>query len=233
MRIVGRHLGAVIIIGIEQIVFAHPKTASRHVRAVRSARYPIGKPRCSCHVKNVVVKMAAFGPAMPIREKQEVYRVLWPDVNCIVVNQAIFYGTGNVDAPRAVVLADVVAHHRAGVTGAFFGVVSTFVADQEKTTIVVVAVVVLDDRVPAIPIGIEAFAVTLSFRSIGLVVLNHRVVGAPSPDGDVVSLGALIGVGDHVALDQGAVRCNDHDSIAANVVKLIPANNNALTGKPF
>src|SRR6267143_4316464 len=188
MRIIGRSPHAVIEIRIKNIFLAGPKSRRRSVSAVRSARNSKRKLGRSRHIKNVVVKMAAFRPPVPIRKKQEVYRAPWLDVNCVVVDQAIFYGTGNVDAARAVILADVVAHDRAGVAGAFFGVVAAFVADQEKAAVVVVTVIILDDGIPAIPVGIEAFAVPLSFGSIGFVVLNHGVVGAPSPDRHIVSI---------------------------------------------
>src|SRR6267378_3561344 len=148
----------------------------------------------SHNIENVVVNIRPFGPPVPIRKKQQVHCVFGANVNRIVVNQTVLDGAGEVDAPRAVILADVVAHDCAGVTRAFFGVVTAFVADQKKTTVIVVTVIVLDDGIPAIPVGIESFAVALPFCPVGLVILDHRVVGAPSPNRDVVSLGPLIGM---------------------------------------
>ena len=147
--------------------------------------------------------------------------MMWPDVNSVVVNQAFFHGTGDIDAARAVILADVVAHYRARVTGAFCRLMPAFVANQEKTTVVVVAVIVLDEGIAAIPVGIKALPVALSFRSVGLVVLNHRIVGAPGPDGYVVSIRPLIGMPDNVAFDDGAVCRNHHDAIAADVMQVV------------
>src|SRR6267378_4282438 len=233
MRIIGRSFHAVIEIRIKNIFPAGPKSRCRSVSAVRSARNSRRKLGGSRHIKNIVVETAAFRPPVPIRKKQEVYRVPWPDINCVVVDQAIFYGTSNVDTARAVILADVVAHDRAGVAGAFFGVVATFVADQEEAAVVIVTVIILNDGIPAIPVGIEAFTVPLSFRSIRLVVLNHRVVGAPRPNRDVVSLGPLIRMGDNVVFDHSAIRRNNHDSVAANVVKLISTHNDTHARIPF
>src|SRR5882762_9744128 len=233
MRIIGRSFHAVIEIRIKNIFLAGPKSRRRSVSAVRSARNSKRKLGGSRHIKNVVVKMAAFSPPVPIRKKQEVYRVPCPDVNCVVVDQAVFYGTSNVDTARAVILADVVAHDRACVAGAFFRVVATFVADQEKAAVVVVTVIILDDGIPAVPVGVEAFTVPLSFGSISFVVLNQRIVRAPGPDRHIVSIRPLLRMADHVVFDQSAVRCHHHDPIAADVVELVSANNDAQTGKPF
>src|SRR6266850_6650857 len=114
------------------------------------------------------------------------------NVNRIVVNQTVLDGPGKIDAPRAVILADVVAHNRSRVPGALFGAVAAFIADQQESAVVVVAIIVLDDRIPAVPVGIESFAVPLSFCSVSLVVLNHRIVGAPGPDRHIVSIRPLI-----------------------------------------
>src|SRR5256885_4067604 len=151
--------------------------------------------------------------------------MIWPNVNSVVVNQAFFHGAGNIDAARAVILADVVAHYRSCVSGAFCSVMPGCVANQEKTTVVVVAVIVLGDGIAAIPVGIKALSVALSFRSVSFVELNHRIVGAPGPDGYVVSIRPLIGMPDNVAFDDGAVCRNHHDAIAADVVQLIPPHN--------
>src|SRR5437667_11651636 len=102
--------------------------------------------------------------------------MMWPDVNSVVVNQAFFHGTGDIDAAPAVILADVVAHYRTRVTGAFFRLMTAFVANQEKTTVVVVAVIVLDDDIAASPVGIKALPVDVSFRSLSHVVVTLRML---------------------------------------------------------
>jgi len=63
------------------------------------------------------------------------------NVNRIVVNQTVLDGPGKIDAPRAVILADVVAHNRPGVPGALFGAVAAFIADQQESAVVVVAII--------------------------------------------------------------------------------------------
>ena len=77
-----------------------------------------------------------------------------------------------------IVLADVVARDGAYIPD-IFGAGIAGVADEKKSAVVVVAVVVLDERVAAVPIGVEAFAVVLAARSISLVELDDGVVGAP------------------------------------------------------
>src|SRR5580704_15570922 len=100
-----------------------------------------------------------------------------------------------------IVLANVVANDGADISHAVFGVLRTVVADQQKSAFIVVAVVVLDDRVAAVPVGIKPFGIMLAFGSIHFVVLDEGVVRAPWPDADVVILRALARVTNHVVLN--------------------------------
>src|ERR1700737_2015880 len=203
------------------------------VGAVRAPQSGMGKSRSSRHIKYVVVEVGAFGPAVPIRKKYEIHASPWPDVNCIVVNQGIGYRPGNVDAACAIILTDVIAHDGSGIPHALLAAVTAFVADQEKPTVVVVTVVVLDNGIPAVPVRIVAFTVALPFCSVSFVMLNHCIVRAPSPDGHVVSLGTLIGVTHYVVFHHRTVRCHNHNPVSTYVVQVISANDNAQARKPF
>src|SRR6516164_6593092 len=96
-----------------------------------------------------------------------------------------------------IVLADVIANNGADVPSAVFCLLRTLIADQQKTTFVIVAVVVLNDGVTAVPVGIEAHSVVQPFHSINFIELDDGVVGTPRPDAVIVGFRPLIGFGDN------------------------------------
>src|ERR1700690_2132593 len=95
------------------------------------------------------------------------------------------------------------------------------------------AVVVLDNRVSRIPIRIESFTIALALGAIGFVVLNHSIVRAPGPDGDVVAFRSLIGVTHDVVFDERSVGGDHDDSVAADVRENIPTNDDSEAGIPL
>ena len=86
-------------------------------------------------------------------------------IDRVVVNGRVAHRTGHIDAPRVIVLADVVAHNRAHVSCVLFGIKAAFVAVQEEAAVIIVAIVVLDEGVARVPVGIETFAVATVFTS--------------------------------------------------------------------
>src|SRR5690349_11004389 len=146
----------------------------------------MGKSRRAGSVKDVVIEIGVFGPAVPVCKKKQVYRAIRAGVDGVVVNERVFDGTGYGDAARSVIPADVITDNRCRVAGALGGVVSAFITNEKESAIVVVRIVVLNHRAAAVPVGVETFAITLAFGAIRFVALNHCVVGAPGPDGDVV-----------------------------------------------
>jgi len=78
-------------------------------------------------------------------------------IDRVVVNGRVAHRTGHIDAPRVIVLADVVAHNRAHVSCVLFGIKAAFVAVQEEAAVIIVAIVVLDEGVARVPVGIETF----------------------------------------------------------------------------
>src|SRR5208283_5939709 len=150
---------------------------------------------------------------------QQVHVVIRPNENRVVVNQSVLHRSGKIDAAGAVVFADIVTGDGADVPRAGLGLLSAVVANQQKAAVVVVAIVVLNDGVLAVPIGIEPFSVALALGAIGFVILNQRVVSTPGPDGHVVAFGSLIGTPDDVVFHYRAVRRHHHNPVAADVVE--------------
>src|SRR5262245_34172636 len=132
-----------------------------------------------------------------------------------------------------IILTDVVADDRSDVPDIAGGSVAAFIADQQKTTFVVVAVVVLDDCVLAVPIRVKPLAVPLALCQVGFVVLNDGIIGAPGPDGDVVAFRPLVGPAHHIVLHQRAIGGDHDNAISADVVQPVVANDHSQTRMPF
>ena len=94
-------------------------------------------------------------------------------------------------------------------------------------------VVVLNNCIPAVPVGIKALCVALPVSAVDFVELHDRVVGAPRPDADVVALRALIGAADDVVFDERAIGRDIHNAIAANVIQHVVANHDPKAGIPL
>src|SRR5215472_4887922 len=116
----------------------------------------MGELRWAEAVKDVVVEVRLVRPAIPIRKKHHVCAAIRAGIDRVVVNERVFDRTCDRYAASAVVLADVVADDGPGVAGALGGWVSAFVANEKESAVVVMAVVVLNYRVAAVPIGVEA-----------------------------------------------------------------------------
>ena len=155
------------------------------------------------------------------------------DINSVVIDRGVFHRSRDIDAAGAVILTDVVADDGSGVAGALGGIMSAFIANEKETAVVIVAVVVLDRRVSAVPIGVEAFSVALAFGAVRFVVLNQSVVRAPGPDRDVVPFRALVGVPYHVVFHHCTVRGYHDDAVPADVVQGIAAHHHAQARIPL
>jgi len=172
------------------IEYGTPTTAKAgrgDVGAIWASRNAMRKFCRARHIENIVVQIRAIGPALSIRLQKQTHGFAPSHVKRVVVHSCIANRTRQIDAPMVIILADVVADDGAHIANAFRGVVPAFVANQQEPAVVVVAIVVLDNSITAIPIGIEALAVSLSTRAISFVVLNDSIVRTPRPDSDVVS----------------------------------------------
>src|SRR5262249_5897359 len=132
-----------------------------------------------------------------------------------------------------IVLADVVANDCSDIASAVLGSLRTFVTDQQKPAFIVVAIVVLNDRVAAIPVGIKAFSVVLTASSIDFVVLDDGVVPAPRPNTNVIVLRTLTGISNDVVFDQSTLGRDVHNAVSTNVVKRVVADDYAQAGIPL
>src|SRR5207237_9772242 len=104
---------------------------------------------------------------------------------------------------------------------------------QQEPPVIVVAVVVLNHRVAAVPVGVKALSVPLTFGSVSFVVLDDGIVRAPRPDRNVVVLRTLAGMANDIVFDQCAVGRRNHNPIRTNVVQLIAPDDHAQAGMPF
>src|SRR4030081_3569834 len=173
---------------IEDVVLTFSKPRSSKVSAITSSGNSVRELSRAVDIKKIVVELRPTRPALPIGLQYKIYFLAFSHINSIVVDRRIGDGTGDVDAFRVVILADVVADNGSDVAHVFRGIVTTFIADQQEAAIVIVTVVVLNDCVAAVPVGVEALAVSLSMRSVDFVELHRSIVCTPRPDSNVVTL---------------------------------------------
>src|SRR5581483_1347195 len=124
----------------------------------------------------------------------------------------------------AVIPADVVTDYGAQVAEVLVRVPFAGRADEHESAFVIVAVVVLENGVARIEVGIEALAVERGSRQVSLVQLEQRVIGAPGPDTGVVAPRAPIAIARDVVFDQGGVSRPRHDAVAPDVVHKVVAD---------
>src|SRR5208337_3532446 len=110
-------------------------------------------------------------PSRPIGVENQIHVLSFSDVDRVVIDECVLHRTRELDPPMMIILADVVANDRAAIPLAGLRTLGTFVADQQESALVVVTVVVLDDRIPAVPVGIEAFRIVLAASAIDFVEL--------------------------------------------------------------
>ena len=151
MGIVGR-LHAVVYVVVVDIVLALARSRRGHVRAILISRDSVRESRGAFHVKDVVVEIGICGPPRPIGVENYVYVFIFPNIDRVVVDEGVLHRAGEFDSAMMIVLADVVADDGAGIASAVLGSLGTVVADQEKSAFVVVAIVVLNDGVAAVPV---------------------------------------------------------------------------------
>src|ERR1700674_1789165 len=154
-------------------------------------------------------------------------------VDGVVVNGRVDHWPGYVDAPSVIVLTDVVAHYSTDIANVFAGIVPTFVADQHEAAVIFVAVVILNDSIAAVPIGIEALTVALPMGQIDFLKLDCRIVRAPRPDTHIKTLGSLVRLTNNVVFHQGAISRHRHDTVAANIVEGVVPYHHAQAGIPL
>src|SRR5262249_39576723 len=136
------------------------------IRSVFVAFHPITELRSAFYVENIVIDNSVACPSCPIGMQNKVRAFIFTNINRVVVDESILYRTGKLDPAVVIVLADVVANDGSDVARAVIGTLRTVVADQQETALIVVAVVVLNDRIAAVPVGVEAFGIVLSPRPI-------------------------------------------------------------------
>src|ERR1700690_1900160 len=102
-----------IKIRIEFCARAFAKSRRSCILSTGTSRRSVIESSIAHDIKNVVEQMDGARPSVPIGLKQEMHAVFLPHVNCIVVNNASLDRPRDIDAARAVILADVVAHNRA------------------------------------------------------------------------------------------------------------------------
>ena len=121
MRIIGR-LHTVIRVVVENRIHAFAGARRTGVRTVRVARHSIREDPCrTFHIKDVVVDVGARRPAGPIGVEYEVHVLAFANIDRVVVDERVLHRPGELDAAMVVVLADVVADDRAGISRAVVG----------------------------------------------------------------------------------------------------------------
>ena len=155
------------------------------------------------------------------------------DIDGVVVNDRIFRGAGNADASVVIVPADVVADNGSDVADIVLRADRAIIADKQESAIVVMAVVVLNDGISAVPVRIKSFAIVTAASCVCFVVLNDGVIRAPCPDADIVPFRPLVSASNHVVLDQSTVGRDVNDAVPADVVQEVISNHNTQTWVPF
>ncbi len=134
-------------------------------------------------VEDVVLKERVFGLAHAtpgaLQDAEEF--LLLADVKDVVVDLRVGARAAELEQPAHVVLADVVADDRACAADAIGHAQVAVVADEHEAAAVVVAVVVLEDGIAAIVVGIESLAVLVADHVADLVELQQGVVATPRP----------------------------------------------------
>src|SRR5690606_3997166 len=134
----------------------------------------------------------------------------------------------------AVVHAHVVSHDGARVTHAGPRACAAIIAYQYKPALVVMAVVVLDDRVAAIPVGIKTLGIPRCFVLSHLVELHVGVVTAPRPyPRGRFAIGQQPGaVAHHVPFNQRRIAANGYDAIARHPFQQVMADDDVPARVP-
>src|SRR3981081_1531308 len=190
-RIVTRFQVSVVNIAVEYIVLAASKSRRGYISPARISRYSMRELCGTVNVENIVVEGCAVCPSLPISLQQKVHVLVLSHIDGVVVNRRVSHWPGYVDTPRVIVLTDVVAHDSADIADVFAGIVAALVADQHKAAVIVVAVVVLNDRIATVPISVKALTVALPVGQIDLIKLDYRIVRTPRPDTHIKSFGPL------------------------------------------
>ena len=94
------------------------------------------------------------------------------------------------------------------------------------------AVVILEQRVAAIIVGIEALSVFRTFHSANFVKLDHCVIAAPGPNTRGVIFSPLPAALDYVVLDQAPITTPRLNAVTANIFQPVASNHHVQTGKP-
>ena len=170
VRIVGRRQPVVHVV-VVNIVGAFARTRRTHIRPIPIARHAVRESRRAFDIEDIVIEVSIRSPSRPIGVENHIHVLPFRNVDGVVIDECVLHRTRELNPPMMIVLADVVANNRAGIPHANLRTLGSFVANQQKSALVVVAVVVLDDRIPAVPVGIEAFRIVLAASAIDFVEL--------------------------------------------------------------
>ena len=134
----------------------------------------------------------------------------------------------------SVVNTDIITDNSTDIPGIERGGRFTGVTNQNHTAVIVVTVIILDKRIPAVPIRIESLRIPGCFMVAHLVKLNDRIVAAPGPDaGSRFRIRKNGGtVAHYVVFDQRAVTSDRNDTVARHLLYQVIADNRMFARMP-
>ena len=152
-------------------------------------------------------------------------------IDDITADSRILYRAGHMDqrrkhagtcrtSPATVINTDIVRHNGPHIPGIERSRGVTVVADQHHPAVVIMTMVILDKRVPAIPVRIESLRVPGSLMAAHLIEPDNRIVATPRPDtGGGFRIGKDIRtIAHHVILDQRAIATDRNDAVARDLL---------------
>ena len=154
-------LGDVPEVSVQNVSLEHDAGAAAEPRfdEMGSVLLPPGAgtvPTHAIHIEDVVEYARVRGPR-EAGPQEQVHLDPHPGVKDVVVDLNVSDRAPHVKEPRPIVPADVVADHRADTLVA---------ADQRDPAIIVVRVVVLEQRVRAVAVGIESWPSFVPFTPL-------------------------------------------------------------------
>ena len=111
-----------------------------------------------------------------------------------MLDKRILAGTANVNGRRkifirvclllsdGIIYTHIIAYNASQVADVVGGIAVSWVANQDKSSFVVVTIIVLNESVGAIKIGVEPLAIPRRFVVGDFIELNGCVVTTPRPD---------------------------------------------------
>src|SRR5262249_30194300 len=130
--------------------------------------------------EGVSPKYSVLGPTTPVGSSQHLHFNIRSDIDQIVVHDRVFCST-QVECATVVVSADVVPDNRSHIPDILLWIPLAWCTNQHEATFIVVAVVVLKERVTRVEVRIESFAIKRGVRERSLVQLKEGIICAPRP----------------------------------------------------